>query len=523
MPICMMLIIDKVVTQGAENTLKALLAGVALLTVFQYLFLCMYAVHGARRSELDAHGKRAETFQALLACRSGGRWISLGWDVVSSCLDGSRFQVETLPQFVVDCCYVVLLAVLMAAFNPWLLLVSAAFLPLYLGVDVWGGRRARHYLTTCTDLRNGLSARYFESVAEVETIRALNLADHAAARWRDADAALAANRYQAGLYARLSALGVEFLQKVSLILVALVGVGAVIDGTMTLGQFIAFNLLSMQFGQPVLRMAAFRRARDDHGVTAQARSQLAEHCSGDTWETGGALPLPAQQHSTLHVDRIVVAADGGQKAGAISFAVAPGSWLGITGPSGCGKSSLMRVAAGLDRPASGQVRVDGLAVTDIDRSYLARQVRLVGQRAAVFSASIAENLRLGDPAASPRQIAAAARVCGVLEIAEKLPGHLDALVGPSGHPLSGGERQRIALARSVLSRPSVLLLDEATAALDPAGETALFRKLRAFLPDAAVVLVAHRASSLAHCGRVLRMGMPAAAGDTPPVVAAAAG
>lgn len=521
MPICMLLIIDKVVTQGAQNTLVALLAGVALLTLFQYLFLWVYAVHAVRQAELLAHDQRAATFQALLASRAGARWASLGWDVVNACLDRARFQVETRPQFAADCCYVLLLAVLMGAFNPWLLLVSAAFVPLYLIVDVWGGARVRRHMAGCTELRSALAARHFESAAAVEEIRALDLSGYVAARWLDTDVELAAGRYRATLLSRLTALGVEFLQKLSLILIALLGVGAVIGGTMTLGQYIAFNLLSMQLAAPVLRMAAYRRGRDEHQLALQAADQLMERCAGEAWDPGGSLPFSAQRQTTLHVDRVVMTHAGHGTGRALSFAVSAGGWVGITGPSGCGKSTLLRAIAGLEVPASGNVRLNGLAVRHIDRQDLARQLRLVAQRPVVFSASLAENIRLGDPAASPQQIAAVARVCGLLGLAEGLPDHLNTVVGPAGQTLSGGEMQRLVLARALLSRPRVLLLDEATAALDLPGETALLRDVRAFLPNAVVLLVTHRQSSLAQCGQVLRMD--AAVPKQPISLAAAAG
>jgi len=520
MPICMMLIIDKVVTQGAQNTLVALLAGVALLTLFQYLFLWVHAVHAARQAELLAHGQRAATFETLLASRSGARWVSLGWDVTNACLDRARFQVETRPQFAADCCYVLLLAGLMVGFNPWLALISAAFVPLYLLVDIWGGARARRHMAGCTELRSALAARHFESAAAVEDIRALDLAGYAAARWLDTDVELSAARCRAASFSRLAALGVEFLQKLSLIVIALAGVGAVIGGTMTLGQYIAFNLLSMQLGAPLMRIAAYRRGRDEQQLAAQAAHQLTENCAGDAWMPGGSLQLSTQRQTTLHVDGVAIAPAADEPARAVSFTVSGGRWVGISGPSGCGKTTLLRAIAGLEMPRRGNVRINGLAVAQIERSHLVRQVRLVGQRPVVFSASVAENIRLGDPAASPQQVAAAARVCGVLEIAERLPGHLNTPVGPAGQTLSGGEMQRIALARALLARPRVLLLDEATAALDLPGEAALLRNIRAFLPDAAVVLVAHRQSSLAQCGQIVRMD---AAGSPRQVSLAAAG
>ncbi len=216
---------------------------------------------------------------------------------------------------------------------------------------------------------------------------------------------LAAARYRATLFSRLAALGVEFLQKLSLILIALVGVGAVIGGTMTLGQYIAFNLLSMQLGAPVLRIAAYRRGRDEQQLAARAEHQLAEYCGGDLWIPGGSLVLPAQRQITLHVDGMATTRGSGETE---RFVRRRRRHLGrphrpdAASPRCCGPL--------LEMPRHGNVRINGLPVAHIERQHLARQLRLVGQRPVLFSASMAENIRLGDPAASPQQIAAVARV-----------------------------------------------------------------------------------------------------------------
>lgn len=512
-PIAMMLIIDKVVSQGAQNTLIALLIGVAMLTVFQYLFVLGHALHAIREAEVLALPARQRVFERLLASSQAVGWASVGWDVIQGASDTGRFAVETRPQMLADWLYMVLLAVLMASFSPLLLAVSLAFIPAYVLVESVASHRAERHAVGATELRSALSTEYFEAVGAADLLQTMALGPHVTGRWAELDGRLAGSRYRLALCRRLSSLGVEFLQKVSLIAIMLLGVSSVIAGVMTLGQYIAFNLLSMQLAQPALRLAAYRRSRADDRLYAQSRRQVERACEEHAWPSGGELRPPAQEALVLAADGLLVRPDGPE----IGFVLRGGLWLGIVGASGCGKTTLLRTLAGLHESHRGTVRLNGVPIQHLDPVVRSRALRLVPQQAVVFSVSIAENIRLGDLAASPAQVLSAARVCGLGPLLERLPEHLNTRVGPAGWPLSGGERQRVAMARAILGHPQVLLLDEATAALDAPGEAELLENLRRHLPDCAVVVVAHRRSSLAGCRQVLRLDVPqdAAVADRP--------
>jgi ABC-type bacteriocin/lantibiotic exporter with double-glycine peptidase domain len=257
----------------------------------------------------------------------------------------------------------------------------------------------------------------------------------------------------------------------------------------------------------VLRLAGCWRARDDHQRRCDGGEHLRRRCEETAWPRAGTLELPDRGEWLLSVRHLTTAAGGVRNP--LSFDLLAGRWLGITGRSGCGKSTLLRVLAGVETPAHGEVVFNGVPILQLAPAARGRLVRLLPQAPVMFSASIAENIGLGDPAAGPEAILTAARVCGVGELAEQLPRHLNTIVGPAGRQLSGGEQQRVALARAVLSRPRLLLLDEATAGLDEAGEARLLADLRRFLPETAVVLVSHRASTLAGCPQVLDLVAPA--------------
>jgi ATP-binding cassette subfamily C protein len=182
-----------------------------------------------------------------------------------------------------------------------------------------------------------------------------------------------------------------------------------------------------------------------------------------------------------------------------------GQWLGVSGASGAGKTTLVDLLTGLLRPDAGAVIVDGSALDGerLDRWRLA--LSYVGQDGAVFNDTIRGNLLAEGSEVDEERLWQCLEEVGLAGRVRGFPQGLDQTVGDRGSQLSGGERQRLVIARGLLRRPTLLILDEATAALDEDGESLLLRRLRDHLPKAAVVIVAHRRSSLGHCDSVVEI------------------
>lgn len=192
----------------------------------------------------------------------------------------------------------------------------------------------------------------------------------------------------------------------------------------------------------------------------------------------------------------------------VSFAVPEQSMTAIVGPSGSGKTTLLRLIARFWDVDSGTVRVGGVDVREIATEDLLRSISVVFQDVYLFDGSIEENIRMGAPGATDEQVHEAARLARVDEIAERLPNGLATEVGEGGAALSGGERQRVSIARAILKDAPIVLLDEATAALDPVNETAVQEALRALTKNKTLVVVAHRLQTVraAHSIVVLDQG-----------------
>lgn len=187
----------------------------------------------------------------------------------------------------------------------------------------------------------------------------------------------------------------------------------------------------------------------------------------------------------------------------ITFTVPPGTTTAIVGPSGAGKTTLLRLVARFYDVDSGSVSVGEHDVRDQPSATLLDQLSLVFQNVYLFNRSLADNIRIGNPAADDAAVWRAATAARVDEITERLPDGLDTAVGEGGAALSGGERQRVSIARALLKQAPIVLLDEATSALDPHSEAVVIRGIHEVTRGKTVVVVAHRLATIAHADQIL--------------------
>ena len=186
----------------------------------------------------------------------------------------------------------------------------------------------------------------------------------------------------------------------------------------------------------------------------------------------------------------------------ISFSAAPGTVTAIVGRSGSGKTSLVRLVPRFYEPSGGTITLDGVPLDDYRLADLRRQIALVGQRVMLFDDSVAANIAYAADA-TPDALRAAAEAANAWEFIERLPQGMDTPIGENGSMLSGGQRQRLAIARAILRDAPILILDEATAALDTESERLVQEALNRLMPDRTTLVIAHRLSTIEHADQVL--------------------
>jgi ATP-binding cassette subfamily B protein len=182
--------------------------------------------------------------------------------------------------------------------------------------------------------------------------------------------------------------------------------------------------------------------------------------------------------------------------------VRAGTKVALVGASGCGKSTLVSLLERFYDVDAGAVRLDGVDVRALEPRALRAQLAFVGQEPVLFDGTVAENLRHGAPTATRAQLEAAARVANAADFIERLPRGYDTVIGERGQKLSGGQRQRLSIARAVLKDPPVLVLDEATSAVDNETEAAIQRSLARITRGRTTLMIAHRLSTIVHADRI---------------------
>ncbi|PQM28306.1 ABC transporter [Sphingopyxis lindanitolerans] len=219
-------------------------------------------------------------------------------------------------------------------------------------------------------------------------------------------------------------------------------------------------------------------------------------------------PLPEPPVGTLEFDHVEFRYPTRPDTAALhdfSLAVRPRETVAIVGPSGAGKSTLFQLAERFYDPRAGQIRLDGVPLTEADPADIRARIAMVPQETVIFAASARDNLRYGNWAATDEQLWEAARAANAEEFLRKLPDGLDTFMGEGGARLSGGQRQRVAIARALLRRSPLLLLDEATSALDAESERLVQDALEALMHDRTTIVIAHRLATVRAADRIIVM------------------
>jgi ATP-binding cassette, subfamily B, bacterial len=278
-----------------------------------------------------------------------------------------------------------------------------------------------------------------------------------------------------------------------------------LHGDLTLGTFLAFSTYVGQFVAPARQLAGVLTVGQQARAGVERIFQLLDlepqirdaPDATELPELRGEIELRGVRFAYDREHRDSTVLDG------IDLHVRPGERVALVGASGSGKSTVTRMVHRLLDPDEGQVLVDGHDVRRVTLASLRRQVGAAFEESFLFSDSIAANIAYGRPDATRAQVEEAARVAGAHEFIEELSEGYDTRVGERGLSLSGGQRQRVALARAVLSDPRILVLDDATSAVDSATEERIFTRLREVLAGRTSLIVAHRVSTLSLADRVV--------------------
>lgn len=358
------------------------------------------------------------------------------------------------------------------------------------------------YRRTMNEKDSEANTKAIDSLLNFETVKYFGNEGHESRRYDKAIAGYegAAVRSQKTL-AYLN-IGQGFIIGTGLVLVMIISINGVASGKMTVGDFVAAHAFLMLLVQPLNFLGFVYREVKQSLVDMEKMFELLS-VNQEIDDVEGAIDLPAGDGEIefSHVD--FGYEDNRQILHDVNFKVKAGQKVAIVGPSGAGKSTISRILFRFYDVNKGHVTIDGHDIRDLKQSSLRRSIGIVPQDTVLFNDTIEYNVGYGRPEASAEEIREAAKFASIDSFIEKLPEGFQTMVGERGLKLSGGEKQRVAIARTILKQPRILLFDEATSALDTRTEREIQESLREVSKDRTTLVIAHRLSTVVDADEIL--------------------
>jgi ATP-binding cassette, subfamily B, bacterial HlyB/CyaB len=505
-PLFFQVIIDKVLVHRGISTLDVLVLGMLTITIFEAVLSTLRTYlfsHTTNRIDVELG---ARLFRHLLGLPLAYFQARRAGDSVARVreLENIRnFLTSSALTLVIDFFFTFVFLGVMFFYSPFLTMVVLCSFPIYIGISAGATPLFRRRLDE--KFRRGAENQAFlvESVSAVETLKAMAVEPQMQRRWEEQLAGYVAASFRVLSLGNTASNAVQVVSKLVTVATLYFGAKLVIDGSLSVGELVAFNIMAGRVAQPVLRIAQIWQDFHQARLSVQRLGDILNTPAEPTYTASrAALPAIRGDIAFEHVGfryRI----DGPEILHDVSVAVPAGQVLGIVGPSGSGKSTLAKLAQRMYVPESGRILVDGVDIAQIDPAWLRRQIGVVLQENVLFNRSIRENIALADPGMPIERVMAAARLAGAHDLILELPEGYDTMVGERGSTLSGGQRQRIAIARALVMNPRILIFDEATSSLDYESERIIQQHMREIAKDRTVFVIAHRLSTVRRCDRII--------------------
>lgn len=505
-PLIFQVVMDKVLVNRAYNTLAVVGIALFVSSTFEVLLTGLRNFtfsHTTNRIDVELGARLFRHLVALPLPYFAARRVGDTVARVRELENIRNFLTGQALTAVIDLVFSIVFIGVMCVYSVWLTLIVVASLPLYAAVSAMLVPTLRQRLNE--KFARGADNQSFlvETISSIETVKAMAVEPQFIKRWETQLAAYVASGFRVTALGNIGQQLIQFVGKLVTLATLLLGAKLVIDGRLTVGQLVAFNMMSQHVASPVLRLAQLWQDFQQIGISM---GRL-----GDILNTRNELPqsrqaLPAVSGNIRFENiRFRYRADGPPILNDISLDVRAGEVIGIVGRSGSGKSTLTKLLQRLYLPEQGTVRIDGIDLALADPAWLRRQVGVVLQENALFNRSIRENIALTDPGAPLELVMQVAKLAGAHDFICELPQAYDTPVEEHGGNLSGGQRQRLAIARALLTNPRILIFDEATSALDFETERVIQNNMRAICAGRTVIIIAHRLSAVRHATQIIAM------------------
>ncbi|PQA87544.1 type I secretion system permease/ATPase [Hyphococcus luteus] len=507
-PLFFQVVIDKVLVHKGLTTLDVMLLGLAVVSVFEVLMgaLRTYVFsHTTNRVDVELGSRLFDHLLRLPLSYFESRPVGHSVARVRELENIRDFLTSSSVTLILDLFFTVVFFAVMYLYSPFLTLIVAASLPFYILISVFITPPLRARLDE--KFKRGAENQAFlvESVVGVETLKAMAVEPQMKRQWEEKLAGYVGSSFSANMLGNWGSQSVQLVNKLTIAATLYFGAKLAINGDITIGQLVAFNMLAGRVAMPILRLAQlwqdFQQMRISVARLGDVLNTPAEPSHNPNRTNLGEIKGDIRFEQVTFRYR----PDGPEVLRRVNFSLQPGEILGIVGPSGSGKSTLAKLVQRMYVPESGRVLIDGIDLTLADPAWLRRQIGVVLQENILFKRPVRENIALSDPARDMNSVMAAAQLAGAHDFILQLSEGYDTQIDERGGNLSGGQRQRIAIARALLTNPRILVFDEATSALDAESEEIIQNNLKVMARGRTVMIIAHRLSAIRQADRIIAL------------------
>jgi subfamily B ATP-binding cassette protein HlyB/CyaB len=505
-PLFFQVVIDKVLVHRSLGTLDVLVVGLVAISLFETILgiLRTYVfAHTTNRIDVELGARLFRHLLALPVAYFQARRVGDTVARVRELENIRNFLTSSALTLVIDLFFTFVFLAIMFVYSSFLTFIVLGSFPFYIAISAMVTPLFRRRLDEKFERGAENQAFLVESVNGVETLKSMAVEPQMQRRWEEQLAGYVSASFRVLSLGNTASQLVQFVNKLVTAAVLYFGAKLVIDGSLSIGELVAFNIMAGRVSAPVLRLAQIWQDFHQARLSVARLGDILNTTPEPTYNPGQtALPAVrgeiAFEHATFRY-RI----DGPAVLHDISISVPPGQVVGIVGPSGSGKSTLAKLIQRLYVPESGRVLVDGIDLSVVDPSWLRRQIGVVLQENVLFNCSVRDNIALADRSMPIERIIAAAQMAGAHEFVLELPNGYDTILGERGSSLSGGQRQRIAIARALVMGPRILIFDEATSSLDYESERIIQQNMPLIARGRTVFIIAHRLSTVRGSDRII--------------------
>jgi ATP-binding cassette subfamily B protein len=500
-------IVDEVLVTKAAFTLASLSIGVLLIVVFQTIIESMRTLlinHFVYKSDLQLDFSYiTHVFKlpvSFFDSMRTGEILSRLTDIsnIRDALSGAAFSL------VMDTMLLIAVGPILFNINAMLFSIDVVNVLLISIIIFFFSKLYRRYYAKLRHEEAGVSSTIVEMINGAYTVKALNAEQLSFNRYEDSRMQAVRTSWKTSNTAIIQGLLTGIINGVTGILTFWIGSSGIINDTFSIGTLLSFNALAGYFTGPLFRLVNLQAGLQEAYVSAERVSEILEM---EPEQTGEAVFLkPAALTGEIEFSH--VAFRYGMRPPVykdLSFHIGKGQWAAFVGPSGCGKTTLVKLLLKFYKPEEGAVSIDGRDLQDMDAAALRERIGYVPQEIYVFAGTIADNISLHNPSAPMEEIIAAAEKAGADEFISKLPERYNTRLSERGSTLSGGERQRLALARALLGKPDIMILDEATSNLDSVSERIIHQTIEKLRGTMTAVIIAHRLTTVRNCDIIFVM------------------